>query len=122
MQYTKDEIQAAIGKRIRQAREWQQMSQADLGEQVGRNQRSISQIENAERLLSSADLPLFAEALDVSLLFFYEDVLPERAPNAEVDQMLMAEFERLPTTASRQAAVNILRSLRSAVVGQDVEN
>lgn len=56
-----------IGERIRTARRDAQLSQVQLGERVGRDHKTISRWETADRVPSLVDLLLLADALDVPL-------------------------------------------------------
>jgi transcriptional regulator with XRE-family HTH domain len=112
----RDTIQTLIGKRIRQARERAGMTQETLAEKVGRNQRSISQIESATRLLPAADLLLFAQALGVSISYFFADVQVETTAGEDLAETLLKEFARLPTVTTRKAAIQLVRTLSEAVL------
>jgi hypothetical protein len=57
------------------------------------------------------DLPLFARALDVSLLYFFEG---ETAPKDE-DAALLEEFNRLPTPQARQSAIELVRVFSDSI-------
>lgn len=56
-----------IGERIRAARHRANLTQAQLGERVGREHRTIHRWEYAQRIPNLEDLLLLAHALDVPL-------------------------------------------------------
>lgn len=56
-----------IGERIRTARRATGLSQIQLGEQVGRDHKTIHRYEVASSVPSLVDLLLIADALDVPL-------------------------------------------------------
>ena len=58
---------AVIGLRIREARRAAGLSQMQLGEQVGRDHKTIHRWENAITAPDLTDLLLVADALDVPL-------------------------------------------------------
>lgn len=97
----------AFGTRLRQAREQARLSQEELAEAVGKDQRSISEYETGKRRLAVTDLPLFASALQVSLIYFFE----QEADVYGLDQALLEYFHQLPSEEDKQAAVEILRVL-----------
>lgn len=95
-----------IGERIRHAREARQLSQEQLAEMISRDQRSVSEYESGKRRIYAHDLPNIARALNVPLLYFYEDVFSE----AEFDAALLEAYHRLDETG-RRLALDMLRLL-----------
>lgn len=65
-----------IGRRLRLARELRGMSQEVLAHSVDVSQDAISAYERGVRGIQSAELPLFAKALNVPVSFFYGDIYP----------------------------------------------
>lgn len=100
-----------LGVRIRKARERLTMSQGDLASQVSKDQAAISAYENGRRKLSAAELPLFAKALQVPLLYFYEGEISAD----DLDRALLEEFHRLPTVEAKHSAVDVVRTLAEAI-------
>jgi transcriptional regulator with XRE-family HTH domain len=96
-----------LGSRIRQARERKGLSQEEFARLISRNQRAISEYENGKRKIAVTELPIFAQALDVSLLYFIED---EVSPD-ELDKLLLQEFHRLPTLVVKHTAIKLLQVL-----------
>ena len=108
-----------LGIRIRQGRERKGLSQDDLAIAVSKDQRAISEYENGHRKLSATDLPLFAKALNVSILYFYEDDLDID----DLDRALLIEFHRLPNLEIKQAAIGVIRVLSDTIyVGSQQAN
>jgi transcriptional regulator with XRE-family HTH domain len=100
-----------LGQRIRQARERLGMTQEILAERAGKDQRAISEYENGKRRLSAVDLPMFARALEVSLLYFFDG---ETSPKDD-DAALLEEFSRLPTPQAKQSAIELVRVFSDAI-------
>jgi len=92
---------------MRQARERLRMSQEDLAEAVGKDQRSISEYEMGKRRLGVTDLPALASALEVPFVYFFE----EEANSRSLDEALLEYFHQLPTQEDQQAAIDIVRVL-----------
>lgn len=95
-----------LGERIRQAREARGLSQEEFAERISRDQRSVSEYERGKRRIYAHDLPTIAKALDVSILYLFEDV----ASQADLDEALLAEFHQLKPPA-RQTALGMMRLL-----------
>lgn len=95
-----------IGERIRRAREARQLSQEQLAEMISRTQHSVSEYESGKRRIYAHDLPNIARALNVPLLYFYEDVFGE----AEFDAALLEAYHHLDA-AGRRLALDMLRLL-----------
>ena len=100
-----------LGARIREARESLRMSQEELANLVHRDQRAISEYENGKRKLSATDLPMFASALNVPILYFYED----EVSLDDFDRAMLSELQRLPTSESKLAAIELVRVLSQAL-------
>lgn len=95
-----------LGERIRRAREARGLSQEDLAEQVGRDQRAVSEYENGKRRIYAHDLPTFARALNVPILYFFEDV----PTNDDLDAMLLDAFHQMEA-AERKTFIEMVRLL-----------
>ena len=96
-----------LGSRIRQARDRLGLSQEDLATLVSKDQRSISEYETGKRRLSAIDLPIFAEALQVPIIFFFEGEIHQD----DLDYAMLAQLKRLPTPESKNAAIDLVRTL-----------
>jgi transcriptional regulator with XRE-family HTH domain len=94
-----------LGARIREARERMGLSQEDLASLVSKDQGAISEYESGKRKLAASDLPTFANALRVSLLYFYEGEIS----GYDLDQAMLSEFHQLPNAETKQAAIEIMR-------------
>lgn len=104
---TKPITQADIGPRIRQARERIGMSQKDLAQAVGRDQKAISEYESGTRKIYAVELAAFAQVLQVSVNF----LIPVEVESSDLATRLLNEFHSLPTVEDKQDAISILRSL-----------
>ena len=98
---------ATLGNRIRAARDKKNLSQEYLGQLVGRDQRGISEIEAGTRKLPVTDLPKFAEALDVPILYFFEDEITPDDLNVE----MLTVFEQIGNEEMKRSAIAIVRIL-----------
>lgn len=114
-------IRVAMGERVRQARIRAGLTQEELAARLGRNQRSISQLENGERNFPATDMIFLARELGVSILYFYEDVFDQHDQDEvnDLQAALFEEFTRLPTLSAKKAAVQLLCALRDAVLHTD---
>jgi transcriptional regulator with XRE-family HTH domain len=93
-----------IGVRIRRAREARQLSQEQLAEMISRTQHSVSEYESGKRRIYAHDLPNIARALNVPVMYFFEDALTE----ADLDATLLEEYHRLDE-AGRKLALEMIR-------------
>lgn len=98
-----------IGKRIREARRHKSWSQSDLADALKYDQRVVSAIELGKRSVEAKELPIFADVLDVSILYFLNDNLTI----SDEDYVLIDQFRRLPNRETRQVAIDILKILTS---------
>lgn len=95
-----------LGERIRRARETLGLSQDDLAERVGRDQRSVSEYENGKRRIYAHDLPTFAEALQVPITYFFKDTpTPDH-----LDYLLLDVFHQLDD-ADRTSLIDVIDML-----------
>ena len=92
-----------IGKLIKEAREKRNMSQDDLGELVGLDQRSVSLLEKNNRKLTIQELPLFADALQKPLFYF----LGHEMYVEDWNQELLQEFSRIKSPEAKEVIVKI---------------
>lgn len=95
-----------LGKRIRQAREKLGLSQDDLAERVGRDQRAVSEYESGKRRIYAHDLPTFADALSVPVVYFFRDA--DAADDK--DEMLLDVFHQFGAD-ERGIVLEIMRLL-----------
>jgi len=87
------------------------MTQEALAELAGKDQRAISEYEFGKRRLSAIDLPDFARALDVSMLYFFEGEITQN----DLDAVILQEFNRLPTSQSKQSAIELVRVFSDSI-------
>lgn len=101
-----------LGQRIKQAREHRALSQEDLGELVEKDQRAISEYESGKRRVLAIDLPALAQALNVSILYFFEGEVGE----TDLDRALLEPFHRLPSLDYQQTVINLLDQFCEAIL------
>ncbi len=100
-----------LGQRIRLARERKGLSQEEMAALISRDQRAVSEYENGKRRISVTELPLFAQVLDVPLMYFFEgDVALD-----DIDTAVVEELRRLPDTDARRSALELMRVFRTAM-------
>lgn len=100
-----------LGQRIRQARERKHISQEDLAAAVSKDQGAISEYESGRRKLAASDLPSFAAALEVPLLYFFE----EDVAIYNFDEAMLNYLHQIPSSEDRQAAIDIVRIFSASV-------
>jgi transcriptional regulator with XRE-family HTH domain len=93
-----------LGQRIRQAREARGLTQEQLAERIARDQRSVSEYESGKRRIYAHDLPNIARALNVPVMYFFDDALTE----ADLDATLLEEYHRLDE-AGRKLVLEMIR-------------
>jgi transcriptional regulator with XRE-family HTH domain len=95
-----------LGERIRLAREARGLSQEQLAELIARDQRSVSEYENGKRRIYAHDLPTIAQALEIPLVYLFQDALS----NDDLDIAMLEEFHRLDRNA-RETVLEMVRLL-----------
>lgn len=98
---------AKIGAKIREAREKLNLSQEEFAALIDRTQRSVSLYESGERRIFANDIPKIARALQVPIIYLYEDVLSEY----DLDSEIIEEFHYLNADA-RKTLITIARLLK----------
>lgn len=63
-----------LGSLVRAAREQKGLSQADFASLIQKDQRTVSAIERGTRGLDVTELPMFAQALEVPIAYFFSSV------------------------------------------------
>jgi transcriptional regulator with XRE-family HTH domain len=96
-----------LGQKIRTAREEKGLSQEDLAMEIGLDQRGVSQLESGKRRLSVSELPSLAKALEVPIMYFFD----EETNATDLDAILLKEFHQLPSSKWRQTAINMIQLL-----------
>lgn len=96
-----------LGERIRKAREQRGLSQIQLGKLVGKDQRAISEIESGDRKLAATELPAYATALEVSLLYFFEGAYEV----TDLELSLVKIFRSIPSHEDRIRALQLVALL-----------
>lgn len=101
-----------LGERIRIARVMRGLSQEELAELIGKDQKAISKYELGQRRLFASELPRLAAALDVPIWYFFEEVLPSNA----VDNEILKEVHNLPSHQAQVAALDLLKLFGKALL------
>ena len=96
-----------LGQRIQNARNKAHLSQRELAKKVRKDQRAISEIEAGDRKIWANDLPAFARALNVSLLYFFQ----EEMEADELEKALVTAFRHIPTRTGKVTAVQMVEVL-----------
>jgi transcriptional regulator with XRE-family HTH domain len=78
-------IDIHVGARMRQRRMLLGMSQTNLGEAVGLTFQQIQKYERGTNRMGSSRLYEFANALDIPVAYFFEDI-PQKVPPSSVPQ------------------------------------
>lgn len=102
-----------LGRRIRQARELLNLSQEELANRISRTQYAISEYENANRRIYAHDIPRLAQALNVSISYFFTPDDERTDTTQYQEEYLLAQFRNLPTDEAKQFATNLLRDLNT---------
>ena len=112
-------IDTAVGKRIRQRRKALNLSQSDLAESIGVKFQQVQKYETGVNRVAASRLWVMAEALQVPITYFFEDLkIPAdfEPPTPKTDTVepnaseLVKIFERLPP-AQKSAMSSFLLSL-----------
>jgi transcriptional regulator with XRE-family HTH domain len=98
-----------LGERIRLARDRKGLSQEHLANLVEKDQRGISEIEAGNRKLSVTDLPKFAKALDVPILYFFEGEISKD----DLDIAMLRVFAQIEHEEVKRSAIDIVHILAS---------
>lgn len=96
---------------LKDARGKRGLSQDYLGNLVGKDQKAISEYENGQRRVNAVDVPLFAKALEVSILYFYIGDITSQ----DLDETLLTEFHRLPNEQDQEVAIEMVRLFSNTV-------
>lgn len=97
-----------LGQKIRDAREQVGLSQEQLAQLVNKDQRTISEVEHGKKRIIINDVPLYAEALQVPILYFFRDTLINPT---DLEQDLLEVFNKLPDATSKRAMIDIMEIL-----------
>lgn len=107
----RSEIDAHVGKRIRLRRTGIGMTALALGEVIGVRYQQINFYETGHNKISAGNLYLVAEALDVPISFFFDD-LPEHTN--------MIEGVRVKTSSDAAETLNIFSALDIKTVESEI--
>ncbi|MCA9906971.1 MAG: helix-turn-helix transcriptional regulator, partial [Anaerolineae bacterium] len=95
----------SLGQRIRQARERKGLSQEDLALAISKDQSAVSDYEIGKRKLAAFELPLFADALDVPITYFFG----QEGIDDDIDAAILSYVHQLETVDEQQAVVEMVR-------------
>lgn len=99
-----------LGERVRQARHEASLTQAQLGQRLGLSQDQIASVEAGSTAMAAADLPRWAAALDVPVIWLYRspvDDLREQAVG------LLGQFPEEEQTYILQMLTCMAQTLRT---------
>jgi transcriptional regulator with XRE-family HTH domain len=105
------EIDKIIGSRLKSARQGAKLTQTDLGKFVDASFQQIQKYERGINRISSAALLLFAQALDVPVMYFFEGLSPSRAPKRKVRPA--EAFERFAKSRQAESVLRKFFALRT---------
>lgn len=74
-------VDELVGHRVRVRREMLQLSQADLARRLGLSERQVSRCELGVERISASLLMRLCRALEVSITFFFEDLVRPTKPH-----------------------------------------
>jgi transcriptional regulator with XRE-family HTH domain len=101
-----------LGRRIKEARQNRQMSQAELADELGCSQRDISQIENGNRVVKIDEVAKLALVLEVPVLYFFEGNIDQDYFQAAIVEQL----NRLKTDEDKKAVIEIVRLMCDTIL------
>ena len=102
-----------LGRRIRQASELLNLSEEELANRISLTQYVISEYENANRRIYAHDIPCLAQALNVSISYFFTPDDERTNKTQYQEEYLLTQFRNLPTDESKQFATNLLHDLNN---------
>ena len=103
-----------FGARLREAREKRGITQEELVEFLGKKTiAAISQYETGKRGMSAVDLPELAQALEVPITYFFQDVLSED----DLDTALLEWFHTLPDVESKRRVFRFIQDAAPHILG-----
>lgn len=115
-----NELDVAIGFRMKQSRVRSGVSQEALGEHLGITFQQIQKYENGKNRIAASTLVMIADFLQVSALYLLRGTendagaLPQARDTASVEAVDL--LSQLPPH-SKAAAINTIRALHEAMVG-----
>lgn len=106
-----------IRNHIRQFREEAGMSQAELGEKIGKSNSNISDIERGRLEVSAADLATIADALNKPITYFYpfraRGVAAEDHELTGAEVRMISALRRIPYIALEDMLIQHVENLAS---------
>ncbi|RVI65327.1 helix-turn-helix domain-containing protein [Sinorhizobium meliloti] len=112
----RNEIDVAVGRNIRHARERRGLSQRQLGEMIGVTHQQVQKYESAGDRISASRLAVTARFLGCSInkLFAGVHVGLKRTSGYSAEALAVAAlFDRIPSAEKRASVVELVASLTS---------
>lgn len=114
-----------IGKKIKSEREQQQLSREELAEAIGKTVDFVGKVEREVRRINVEDLARVANVLGRPVEFFtgegeepeVERELQRLIQSAKLDPADSAELQRFPRLRSKQAVINLVKSVQASHFG-----
>jgi transcriptional regulator with XRE-family HTH domain len=105
-----------VGKRLRLARAFRQLSQSSLGRSVGVTFQQVQKYETGANRVSASRLVEFATVLEIDVAFFFQDLprtaQPSHAPQpSAVDTEIVIELACLRDVQLKRVLLAFIRQL-----------
>lgn len=123
-------VDVHVGRRIRMRRVWMEMTQTSLAEQIGVTFQQVQKYEKGTNRVGASRLQQIAEALEVPITFFFEDIpgaatdgvdgfavtseLPPEIVNfisSHEGLALIKAFSRIADASVRSRAISLLEAV-----------
>ncbi|MCY1740870.1 helix-turn-helix domain-containing protein [Ensifer sp. SL37] len=82
-------IDAHIGRRIRNQRLWQGMTQGDLGDAIGVTFQQVQKYEKGSNRVGASRLDQIAKALSVEPWFFFDEIDAQKGPEPHSENEIL---------------------------------
>ncbi len=106
-----------VGKRIRHQRWLAGLTQQQLADACGIKFQQIQKYETGANRVAASRLKEIADALNVSIAFFFEGLdaeTPTLEPESQVEAALIRLFRQIPSSGARQNVLRLARDLTGA--------
>ena len=101
-----DDIAVAIGKRIKERREYLGMSQLEIGAPLEMGRSNVAQIESGGIKISAVWLARLADVLRCPVAYFYGDI-----PPADLEAEEISVIYRALPASTKPVALAVLRAM-----------
>ncbi len=112
-----DMVDKHVGRRIRERRREQQISQQEMSEILGVSYQQLQKYENGSNRVSAGRLFLIAHLLKVEVGYFYFGLPPgEELFKGRLDDLdfVMPDINSLQPTSLRQALTDLVQAIRDS--------